>query len=810
MLLPEHRRRPKGLADLLPWGALVADGVTVNKDGSLLAGFAYRGPDVDSATDEELSALARHLNQAFLPLGGDWMLHVDAVRSPAAGYPPPGAFPDPVTAAIDEERRRQYSRAHGNFETRYVLTVTHMPPPETHAKAMGWFIEGAEERAFDYREHLRLFERRLDDFEDLLSARLEIDRLDSEALAAHLHLCVTGLDHKVRLTDPPCYLDVLLASQDFSGGFAPRIGRHHIAPIGITGFPLHSLPGMLDFLNRLALPYRFSSRWLPLDPETATKHIRRYRRKWWQKRRGLSGLLSDVLRPQAAPKQQRFANRDAVRMAEDADEAMAEAASHQVAYGYYTPVLVLMSEDTRDLQEATRQVLRELRNHGFSARLEEVNAIEAYLGTLPGHGYPNVRRPLVSTRNLADLLPATSVWAGLATNPCPFFPDSSPALLWAATSGSTPFRLNLHVSDVGHTLVIGPTGSGKSTLLGLIEAQWFRYEDAQVFVFDKGYSAMPLTKAAGGDHYAIAGERDEDLSFYPLAGIDDPRERAWAAEWLEVLFDLLGLEIAPRERTAIHDALELLAASPSRTLTDLEIRLQSESLREAIRPYTLNGTLGSLLDAESDGLSENRFSVFEMSHLMELKEKVVVPVLLYLFHRIEQRLDGRPTLLVIDEAWTFLMHGLFAERIQTWLKELRKKNASVVFSTQSLADIHRSEKRYVIYESCPTKIFLPNPEAVTDHVRELYREIGLNAREIETVASAVPKRDYYYTAIHGRRLIDLTLGPLALSFVGASDKDSLRRIAQLEQNHSGAWPVAWLEERGLERWAAELLERRPT
>ncbi len=89
MLLPEHRRRPKGLTDLLPWGALVADGITVNKDGSLLAGFAYRGPDVDSATPEQLTALARHLNQAFLPLGGDWMLHVDAVRSPAAGYPPP-------------------------------------------------------------------------------------------------------------------------------------------------------------------------------------------------------------------------------------------------------------------------------------------------------------------------------------------------------------------------------------------------------------------------------------------------------------------------------------------------------------------------------------------------------------------------------------------------------------------------------------------------------------------------------------------------------------------------------------------------
>ena len=785
----------------------MAPGVVLNKDGSWLAGWTYRGPDVDSATDEELAVLAKHLNAAFLPLGGDWALYVDAVRSPAAGYPAAGAFSDPVTALIDEERREQYGSRHSNFETQYRLVVSHLPPQETAARALRWFIEGEEDRPFDWDEQLRLFSSRLEDLEDLLSARLKVERLGSSGLLSHLHYCLTGIDQQLRVTDPPCYLDVLLSSQDFVGGFAPKIGLHHVACVGITGFPVHSQPAMLDFLNRLALPYRFSSRWLPLEAEAAARHIRRFRMKWWQKRRGLAGLVSEILQPSGREKQ-RFPNRDAVEMAEDADDAMTEVASHQVGYGYYTPVLVLMGEDRGELDEAVRRVLKELRNHGYGARLEEVNAIEAFLGSLPGHAYPNVRRPLISTRNLADLLPVTSVWAGLATNPCPFFPEGSPALLWAATSGSTPFRLNLHVSDVGHTLVIGPTGAGKSTLLGLIEAQWFRYAQAQVFVFDKGYSAMPLVKAAGGDHYAIAGERDQELCFYPLAGIDEAIERAWAAEWLETLFDLQGLSVTPAHRGAIDAALRMLAGSPSRTLTDLEIRLQDEALREALRPYTLKGNLGSLLDAEADGLTGGRFQVFEMSHLMELREKVVVPVLLYLFHRIEQRLDGRPTLLVIDEAWTFLMHGLFSERIQTWLKELRKKNAAVVFSTQSLADIERSEKRYVIYESCPTKIFLPNPEATTAHVSSLYREIGLNDREIEAVASAVAKRDYYYTSTSGRRLIDLTLGPLALSFVGASDKDSLRRIDELAAGNPGTWPRIWLEERGLAGWAGRLTPTR--
>ena len=796
------RNEPLGLGDLLPWGALVGDGVVVNKDGSFLAGWRYRGPDVDAATPSELLALARHLEQALRTLGGDWMLHTDAVRAPAPGYPAEGDFPDPVTRLIDAERREQYRAAHSSFETRCVLCATWLPPAESTARARGWLVEGAEDEGVDWHEQLARFGHRLDDLEDLLSARLEVERLGSADLLAHLHFCVSGLDHPISLAGPPCYLDFRLASQDLHGGFAPRIGDLHMAPIGVTGFPAHTVPGMLDVLQRLPVAHRFSSRWLPLEPEVAERELKRHRRNWWQKRRGLVDMVMDTFRRpgEEAP----FPNKDAIKMAEDADEAMAEAASQTVGYGHYTPVLVLMAEDRSVLDDAVRRMLKELRNRGFSARREEVNALEAWLGSLPGCGRPNVRRPLVSTRNLADLLPVTSVWAGRATCPCPFFPEDSPALLWAATSGSTPFRLNLHAGDVGHTLIVGPTGAGKSTLLGMLAAQFFRYPEAQVFVFDKGYSSMPLALAAEGDHYDLAGERVDSLSFYPLAGIDDDRERVWAAEWLESLAELQGVTVGPRERGAILDALGLLAGSPSRTLTDLMLRLQDTRLREALRPYTLEGGLGSLLDAPSDGLVTGRFQVFEMTHLMELRETVVVPVLLYLFHRVEQRLDGRPTLLILDEAWTFLMHGLFAERIRTWLKELRKKNASVVFATQSLADLRRSEQRFVLYESCPTKILLPNAEAASENVSALYREIGLNEREIERLARAIPKRDYYLTAPEGRRLIDLTLGPVALAFVGAGDKESLRRVAELATTDGPSWPAAWLRERGLDDWADRL------
>lgn len=762
MLLREHRRHAKGLADLVPWAVLAAPGVVLNKDGSFLAAWSYRGPDVEASTSGELRALSTQLNQALVTFGSDWMLHVDAIRFRSASYPPLGAFPDPVTRAIDEERRAQYEEASQNFETRYVLSLTYMPPREVTSKALGWFVEGADDRGVDWDQQIRLFERRLEDFEDLLSKRLSLERLDSKPLLEHLHFCLTGIEQELQLPETPCYLDALLVDQDLVGGFAPRIGNRALAPIGLTGFPLQTTPGALAFLDRVPAAFRFSSRWIPLDPETASKHIRRFRRKWWQKRRGLTDYISDALSTETR-KRRGFPNRDAVQMARDADRAISEATSQAVRYGYYTPVVVLTGSDSAVLEEQLRLLKKQLRNHGFGARLEDVNALEAYLGSLPGVGHANVRRPLVSTRNLADLLPMTSVWAGSPTNPSPLFPRDSPALVWASTSGSTPFRLNLHVSDVGHTLVIGPTGSGKSTLLSLLQAQWFRYPDAQVFTFDKGLSARPLVEKAGGDHYDIAGEAIDSLSFSPLASVANAKERSWAAEWLEVLFDLQGVEVHPGHRGTIQRALELLASMPKPTLTDFEVRLQDEGLREALRPYTLKGNLGSLLDAREDGLRDGRFQVFETGHLMEMREKVVVPVLLYLFHRIEQRLDGRPTLLVIDEAWTFLMHGLFAEKIQSWLKELRKKNAAVIFCTQSLADINRSENRHVLYESCATKILLPNAEATSEHGAECYLDLGLNESEVEILAGAMPKQDYYYSSKRGSRLLQLLLGAKTLA-----------------------------------------------
>ena len=379
-------------------------------------------------------------------------------------------------------------------------------------------------------------------------------------------------------------------------------------------------------------------------------------------------------------------------------------------------------------------------------------------------------------------------------------PAGSPPLLYAATTGATPFRFHLHVSDLGHSLIVGPPGAGKSTLLGLITAQWFRHPHAQVFAFDKGYSLYVLTCAANAEFYDIGGNKTH-LAFCPLRQINSDQDLAWAVGWIEGLCVAQGASVGPRERNAITEALRHLRLSPTRTLTELCAEVQDASIREALQYYTLSGPLGSLLDAESDALGSGRFLTFETENLMHLGDKAVVAVLLYLFHQIEKRLDGSPTLVPLDEAWVYLRHPLFRERLREWLKTLRKHNGVVLLATQNLSDILQSDIGDVILETCPTKILLPNPEATNPASRAFYDRIGLNDRELQLIQTSLPKRDYYVVSPLGRRLIGLGLGRVALSFVGVNGREERQRAESFMEKHGGDWQTEWLRSHGLVDWA---------
>ena len=444
-------------------------------------------------------------------------------------------------------------------------------------------------------------------------------------------------------------------------------------------------------------------------------------------------------------------------MVDDVDGAISEVNGGIVAMGYYTSVLVVFNADRKALDTSVRRVTKEIAELGFTARVEDTNTLDAYFGSLPGHCDENVRRPLMNTLNLGDLLPTSSIWTGEAQAPCPFYPALSPALMSCLSTGNAPFWLNLHVRDIGHTVMFGPTGAGKSTHLAMLAAQLRRYRDMAIFFFDKGHSIYPLAMAAGGEHYTVGGDGDE-LAFCPLQYLETKADRAWAAEWIETVLGLNQIQISSVQRNEIVAALENMHASGARTLTDFTITIQDQAIREGLKQYTVAGSMGHLLDAERDGLALSDFTCFEIEELLNLGEKYALPVLLYLFRRIERSLRGQPAAIVLDEAWIMLGHPVFREKIREWLKVMRKANCLILMATQSLSDAANSGILDVIVESTATKIFLPNPYAREVDAAALYRRMGLNERQIQLLAEAIPKREYYYVSERGRRLYELSLG----------------------------------------------------
>jgi type IV secretion system protein VirB4 len=287
------------------------------------------------------------------------------------------------------------------------------------------------------------------------------------------------------------------------------------------------------------------------------------------------------------------------------------------------------------------------------------------------------------------------------------------------------------------------------------------------------------------------------LAFCPLQYLGTKGERAWAMEWIDATLALNGVHTQPHQRNEIGNAVLNMHASGARTLSEFTLTIQDEEIRAALKPYTADGAMGHLLDAEADGLQLADFTVFEIEELMDLGDKYALPVLLYLFRRIESSLNGRPAVIILDEAWVMLGHPVFRAKIREWLKVLRKANCLVLMATQSLSDAANSGILDVIVESTATKLFLPNVYARDEDIAGLYRRMGLNARQIEILATAVQKRHYYYVSEKGRRLYDLALGPLALAFVGSSDKESVAAIQALEAKFGYEWVHEWLSNKGL-------------
>jgi type IV secretion system protein TrbE len=789
-----YKHVPNRLEDFLPWAMLVAPGVILNKDGSFQATARFRGPDVRSSTPDELVSFTARANNVFRRLGRGWAAYVEADRREISTYPE-GVFPDDLSRLIDSERAAAFETAGAQFETVHHLTLQWTPPPDSTARASAFFFEADRTEAADpsavkrnrprsggaldrhvAREALESFERGAREAFGLFEVMVaDFRRLNDDETLTYLKGLVSPNPRPVRAPAGAAFLDGCLTDAALIGGAAPMLGDKHLRVLTLKGFPPFTHPGVLDDLNACPLAFRRMTRFLGLDKQEAAHELTKWRRLWFSKHKSLGALVKEMLTREQAT----FSNPDAIAKTQEVDAALEELGSELIGFGYMTSTVVVMGDTAQEAEEKLRYLQRIVSARGFTCVPETLNAVEAWLSSLAGHAWANVRQPMVSSLNLAHVAPLSTAWAGDSWNRH----LDAPPLIHARTDGSTPFRFNLHVGDVGHTMVVGPTGAGKSVLLSFLALQWRRYARSQIFVFDKGGSARATVLGMGGTVIDLGGTSAP--AFQPLKRIDDPARRSAALDWMTGLLSQEGLTPSPDIQERIWSALASLAAAPveQRHMTGLRLLVQDAGLQSALLPYTQAGAHGAVFDGAEDRLQLSDAVLFEMEEIMA-RPKAAAPALLHLFDRLEERFDGRPTLLILDEAWLLLDSALFAARIREWLKTLRKKNVAVVFATQSLADIAESSIAPALIESCPTRIFLPNERAFEPQQREAYERFGLNETEVALIATAQRKRDYYYASPKGRRLFELALGPIALAICAASDPATRALIDALERQPS--------------------------
>ena len=364
--LKRHRSKTAGLADLLMYSALVADDVVVCKNGSFMMAWLFQCADAGSSTDEQKEAIRLRINAALAKLGNGWVLHIDAVRRVATNYSDKSAshFPDLVTEAIDEERRRLFESIGTMYEGYFVLTATYFPPLLAQQKFVELMFDDNNKKTDKSaltQDLIKSFRHECESLESRLSLAFTLNRLtgnfnvqeDGSIRVEHdflrwLHYCVTGLSHPIQLPKNPIYLDKLIGGKECWMGVIPKIGKHFIGVVAIDGFPFDSTPGMLNALTEINSEVRWSSRFIFMDAHEAVAHLEKYRKKWRQKVRGFFDQVFNLNSGNI--------DQDAAAMVADAEAAIGETNSGLVGQGYYTSVVVLMNEDRGQLVKDQRIV----------------------------------------------------------------------------------------------------------------------------------------------------------------------------------------------------------------------------------------------------------------------------------------------------------------------------------------------------------------------------------------------------------------------------------------------------------------------
>ena len=538
------------------------------------------------------------------------------------------------------------------------------------------------------------------------------------------------------------------------------------AMVSLKDYPSRTAPGILDGVLRLPMELVLTESFAFVDRQAALDRM---------------GL---------ALRRLKAAEDDAYSLRAELAQARDDVGAGRAAYGEHHLTILARAETLDQLDANVADVQSALTEAGAISVREEVGLEPAFWAQFPGNLKFIARRALISAANLAGLASFHNHPTGQAEGN-----HWGPAVAVLETTAFGPYNFNFHAADLGNFTVIGPSGSGKTVLLTFLLAQAERLKP-RIAYFDKDRGAEPFIRAIGGRYDVISP--GEPTGFNPLALPDTPGNRAFLAEWVGQLLTAEGGVLDSEDRAMVADAIDANFAQPPghrrlRYLRELfrgSRRPTSGDLSARLSAWCEGGDHAWLFDNAADQLDvETRILGFDMTKILDAPI-VRTPAMMYLFHRLEQRLDGSPAILVVDEGWKALDDPVFVRRIKDWEKTIRKRNGLVGFCTQSAADALDSRIASAIIEQAATQIFFPNSRAkAADYVDGF----GLSEHEFELVRT-LPDTSRCFLIKRGDHSVVARLDLSGLTgelAVLAGTERAVRRLDALRRE-VGDEPQAWL------------------
>jgi len=545
-------------------------------------------------------------------------------------------------------------------------------------------------------------------------------------------------------------------------GPSANLERGFVGMVSIKDYPGQTAPGMLDELLRMPFEITVSQSFGFVERQAA------------------------LSRMNLALRRMRSAEDEAVSLRADLSSAKDEVAAGRAGFGEHHMTIAVRGDTPGEVDDGVAEAQAALADLGIITVREEIALEPAFWAQFPGNFKYIARRGMVSTGNFAGLASGHNFPLGQAEGN-----HWGEAVTLLETTAAGPYYFNFHQGDLGNFTVIGPSGSGKTVVLNFLLAQARKFRPRIIF-FDKDRGAELFIRAIGGRYDLLRPGVPSGLN--PLQLADEPVNRQFLTDWLALLAGGADIEDVARIKDAVDANFEQpIEHRRLRHLAELfrgAHRPTAGDLWSRLRPWWGDGERAWLFDNERDQIDLSAEAVgFDITSILD-DPTMRTPAMMYLFHRVEERLDGSAAIIVVDEGWKALDDDVFVRRIKDWEKTIRKRNGIVAFATQSAQDALESRIASAIIEQAATQIFMANPKA---RAADYIEGFGLTPHEFELIRT-LPDNAHCFLVKHGAESVVARLnltGEHRLLTILSGRERTVRLLDEIRAE-TGDDPEAWI------------------